>query len=237
MNRGLAVLALALSPLAVHAEPWSGEVGLGYLATSGNSDTTSLNGKLLVDYAQGNWKNAFAASAISSADDEASTAERYLVTDKLDWNFTERDYIFGAVEWEKDLFGGVRERTSQTVGYGRHILTGPVHLLDAEIGAGARQLQNNDVGRTREDDAIGRAFGKYQWALSETSTFIQTLKVESGAENTFTESVTELKLSVVGNLFAALSYTVKHNSDVPADTKKTDTFSAVNLSYAFGKKL
>ncbi len=93
------------------------------------------------------------------------------------------------------------------------------------------------MARTREDDAIGRAFGKYQWALSETSTFIQTLKVESGAENTFTESVTELKLSVVGNLFAALSYTVKHNSDVPADTKKTDTFSAVNLSYAFGKKL
>lgn len=235
MNRGFALLALALSPLAAQADPWSGEVGVGYLATSGNSDTTSLNGKLALDYVSGPWKNAFAGSAINSSDDEGSTAERYLVTDKLDWNFSERDYVFGSVEWEKDLFGGVRERTSETAGYGRHILTGPVHLLDAEIGAGARQLENADG--MNEDDAIGRAFGKYQWKLSETSSFLQTLKLESGGDNTFTESVSELKMAVVGNLFAALSYTVKHNSDVPADTRKTDTFSAVNLSYAFGKKL
>jgi putative salt-induced outer membrane protein len=236
MNRALLALALSSCSLAAQAAPWSGEVGLGYLGTSGNSETTSLNGKLALDYVNGPWKNAFTASAInSSSDDEGSTAERYTVGNKLDWGFTERDYVFGVVEWEKDLFGGVRERTSEAVGYGRHILTGPVHLLDAEIGAGARQLQNNDPGRTREDDMIGRAFAKYQWTLTETSAFIQSLKVESGADNTFTESVTELKLSVVGNLFASLSYTIKNNSEVPAGTESTDTFAAVNLSYAFGK--
>ena len=47
--------------------------------------------------------------------------------------------------------------------------------------------------------------------------------------------MTELKLSVVGNLFASLSYTIKNNSEVPAGTEQTDTFAAVNLSYAFGK--
>ncbi|RJF80234.1 DUF481 domain-containing protein [Oleomonas cavernae] len=43
-------------------------------------------------------------------------------------------------------------------------------------------------------------------------------------------------MSVVGNLAAGLNYTVRNNSEVPAGTEKTDTFTAVNLSYAFGKE-
>lgn len=236
MPRVSRLLALAaLAPLAAAAEPWSGELAAGYLATAGNSQTQSLNGKLALDYTTSLWKNAFLATAISSADNEGSTAERYTVGDKLDYNFSERDYAFLALEWEKDLFGGIRERTSQTVGYGRHVLTGPVHRLDLEAGAGARQTEAGITGE-RDDDLIGRLFGKYSAQLSETSSFVQTLKLETGDTNTFTESVSELKASILGNLAAALSYTVRHNSDVPAGTEKTDTFTAVNLSYAFGKK-
>jgi putative salt-induced outer membrane protein len=154
------------------------------------------------------------------------------VGDKLDWHLNPRDYVFGAVDWEKDLFGGFRERTAETVGYGRHLLTGPVHVLDAEVGVGARQTEEQDTG-DRENEAIVRAGGEYEWTLSEHSAFRQRLKVEHGRNNTFTESVTELKLTIVGNLFASLSFTVRNNSDVPDDTKKTDTFTAVNLSYAF----
>jgi putative salt-induced outer membrane protein YdiY len=29
------------------------------------------------------------------------------------------------------------------------------------------------------------------------------------------------------------SYTIEHNSDVPADTEKTDRFTAVSLQYGF----
>lgn len=237
MARAFLASTLLVAPLLAQAAPWSGEAGLGFLSTSGNSDTRSLNGKFLLDYVEGPWKNAFAANAIGSSDGEESTSERYLVTDKLDYSLSERNYLFAALEWEKDLFGGVRERTSETVGLGRRFLLGPAHFLEAELGAGARQLQNNDAGQTRESDAIGRAFAKYRWALSPTSEFQQTVKVESGAENTFTESVTALKLSVVGDIFASLSYTIQNNSDVPAGTEQTDTFTAVNLSYAFGKPL
>lgn len=237
MARVFLASTLLVAPLLAQAAPWSGEAGLGFLSTSGNSDTRSLNGKFLLDYVEGPWKNAFAANAIGSSDGGESTSERYLVTDKLDYSLGERNYLFTALEWEKDLFGGVRERTSETVGVGRRFLLGPAHFLEAELGAGARQLQNNDPGQTRESDAIGRAFAKYRWALSPTSEFQQTVKVESGAENTFTESVTALKLSVVGDVFASLSYTIQNNSDVPPGTEQTDTFTAVNLSYAFGKPL
>lgn len=224
---------LLMLPLTAQAGPWTGELAAGYLATSGNSDTRSLNGKFALTYADLAWKNSFLASAISSADSQGSTAERYSASNKLDFSFTERDYAFAALEWEKDLFGGIRERTSETVGYGRHLLRGPTHLLDVEAGVGARQTEAAITGQT-EDDLIGRLYGKYVGTISATSSFVQTLKLESGDTNTFTESVSELKANIVGNLAAALSYTVRNNSDVPPGTEKTDTFTAVNLSYAFG---
>ncbi|SFF36962.1 Protein of unknown function, DUF481 [Fontimonas thermophila] len=80
-----------------------------------------------------------------------------------------------------------------------------------------------------------RGPAEYGWTLSPTSQFEQSLKIESGAANTSAESASAFKLAIVGNLFATLLYTVKHNTDVPAGTERTDTFSAVNPSYSFGK--
>lgn len=225
---------LVLAPTLACAEPWSGEVAVGFLATSGNTETRSLNGKLALDYTQGVWKNSLLATALGNSDSEGSTAERYAVADKLDYNFSDRDYLFASLEWEKDIYGGIRERMSETVGYGRHVLTGPEHTLDLEVGIGARQTEENETG-LREDDFIGRFAGKYVWALSETSSFAQSVKVETGDSNTSTESVSELRLSIIGNLMAMLSYTVRHNTNVAPDSEKTDSFTAVNLAYTFGK--
>jgi putative salt-induced outer membrane protein len=230
--------ALLLTPGAALAAGWSGEAALGYLSTSGNSYTASISAKLAVDYDARHWQNSFTASAVNTSDDDRTSAERYTASNKLDWNFDERNYAFGALEYEKDLFGGIRERTSETAGYGRRLLTGPVHELSLEAGLGARQTeaQGADGMRgARENDLIGRGFGEYKWKISETSAFAQALKIEAGSSNTFSESVTELKLAVVGGLFATLSYTVKHNSEVPAGTGRTDTYSAVSLSYKFGE--
>lgn len=232
MLRRTAIAALLLTCSSVRAGELKGEAAMGLLTTSGNSQTQSFNGKVLLDYLAAKWKNNFTATALNNGDEEDTTAERYTAGDKLDYNFTARDYPFGAIDFEKDLFGGIRERTAETVGYGRHVLTGKVHLLDAEIGAGARQTEEQGTG-DKESEAIGRVGGKYQWNISETSAFAQSLKVESGASNTFTEAVSELKLSIVGNLFTAISFTARKNSDVAPDNKKTDTVTSVNLSYAF----
>lgn len=222
-------------PVLAHAGAWYGEAGLGYLQNDGNAQSRSLNGKLVVNYQDECWKNVFAASAINSADAVANTAERYTVGDQLNHDFTENDYIFGALDWEKDLFGGIRERTSETAGYGRHLLRGPVHTLDTELGLGARQTEQQITG-LKESDMIGRASARYLWNLTQTSSFGESAKVESGQSNTYLESITELKLAIVGNLFAALSYTVKNNSQVPAGTENTDTSTAINLTYNFGNK-
>lgn len=229
------VAAMSLFCVGTAHAAWSGDVEFGYLATSGNTDTESLNGKFLAEYDAGSWSNKLTAGGAYTTDQSDTTAERYVAADTLAWDINERNYLFVTVDWEKDLFAGVRERLSETIGYGRHVLTGPVHTLDLELGAGARQSQDNDT-RERYDDAIFRAAMLYGWTISETSKFKQSLKTESGESNTFVESVSELKLAVVGNLYAGLSYTVKYNSDVADGSENTDTYTAVNLSYSFGQK-
>jgi len=59
------------------------------------------------------------------------------------------------------------------------------------------------------------------------------LTIESGQENTYTESVTAISAQVVGNLALVASYTIKNNSDVLPLIEKTDTYTAISLEYTF----
>lgn len=256
--RILLLLVLVAAPLAASADapppspkaPWSGDVTLGYVATSGNSETSTANAKVQAVYTQQWWKNTFDASALKSeqttrdpatfVETQSVTAERYLLGNKTDWNLTDVDYLFLQLEFEKDLVGPVRQRTSETAGYGRKLLTGPAHFLDAELGAGARQTESQVVPpaapvAVEQEDVIARGRAAYKWQFGEQSHFAETFKVESGDSNTFMESVTEARLSLVGRLYAQASYTVRNNSDVPAGSKKTDTITAFSLGWTFGK--
>jgi putative salt-induced outer membrane protein len=219
---------------------WSGEVSAGSIVTTGNSESSTINAKGEVVYQSERWRNTSNASAIrteqadATTGEDLTTAERYTVGNKTDFNFTDKDYAFLALEYEKDLVGPVRERTSETAGYGRKILTGPAHLLEAELGAGSRQTEEQGTGE-KESEFISRLRVAYKWNFSETSYLGETVKVESGDSNTTTESVTELRVSLVEKLFALASYTVRTNSDVPAGAEKTDTVTAISLGWTFGK--
>lgn len=236
-SRDLTADALLAGAAAPDESPssLSGEASLGVLSTSGNTDTRSVNAKAALEYRHAAWKHAGHAAAITAQQNDLTTDERYSAGYKLSYDFNPNDYAFGSVDYDNDRFAGIAERTTEAVGYGRRLLTMEKHLLDVEIGAGATQIKQADPAG-RENSAVALFNGKYQWLISETSKFTQTLKVEHSRTTTFINPLSELKLTVVGNLFAALSYEVRHNTEVPAGTYKTDTLSAVNLGYSFGKK-
>jgi putative salt-induced outer membrane protein len=171
--RSSALGLLLTAPAVVFAQdapppPWSGEVSAGMVVTTGNSESATLNAKGELVYQSKQWRTTANASAIKTEQEDLATgedlrtAERYLVGNKTDFNFTEHDYAFLALEFEKDLVGPVRERTSETAGYGRKVLTGPAHLLEAELGAGARQTEDQGTAETH-DDVIGRLRVAYKW--------------------------------------------------------------------------
>lgn len=239
LNKKKALIAVALMlPTAVWAFPghFKGHVEAGYLASSGNSRSSSLNAKASIAYSIGKWTDSLKGSANAASESGNSTAERYTARGKSEYDFTKNNYVFGQVNYLKDLFGGIRERTAETAGYGRRLLNTPVQTLDAEVGAGLRQTQEQKPSLARHNDVIGQLGADYKYHISKSSQIEQTLTVESGSANTFIESETALRLAIVKNLFAKLSYTVDHNTTVADNLDKTDTYTAISLSYDFGKQ-
>jgi putative salt-induced outer membrane protein len=231
----VAVLVLPLSSLAQSApepeSPWSGKATMGYLATSGNTENSTLNSGFEVGYSTDNWAHLFKAKAVNASENNVTTAEAYDAGWKSERQITDHDFLYGRLDWRKDRFGGFDTQFSQTVGYGRRLIDTDKHKLNAEIGVGARQSEAQDG--TTENETIGTGGLYYTWVLSETAEFRQELKTEAGSENTYFESVTALKARLIGDLALVASYTVKHNTDVPALTEKTDTYTALSLEYAF----
>lgn len=236
MHVKILALATLLAVTTAHAdEGWSGEASVGFLNTTGNTTTRSLNAKATVGYRQGPWNHVAKAGALAAQRDKITTDERYNLGYRTTFDFTEFDYAFGSIDYDNDRFAGVIERATEAVGYGRRLLRGEKHTLDADLGIGATQ-QKLAVSEERQTAFVGLFNAKYQWLITDTSSFLQTLKIEKSKDNTFINPVATLKLVIAGQLFTTLSYEIRTNTEVPAGTNKTDTLTSVNLGYSFGKK-
>lgn len=222
--------------------PWSGRVVLGYLATDGNTENTSANLEAGVNWDGERWHHALSGRFIGQSQEKDTTAESYKATYEAKFDLSERTYLFGLLDYNKNRFTSYPEQTFQFAGIGRRFIMTDKHELNAEVAVGATQSDVQEIlpDGTRLaagsiDEFNWRASGAYHWKISETARFTQTLSVNSGSSNTFTESVTELGAQIVGALALVLSYKIQNNSDVQPGTEKTDTFAAVNLEYAFGQ--
>ena len=227
----LALQAEAQQEEKEESDPLSDKVSLGYLATTGNTETSSLNGGFNAEYVAGRWLHQFDASAINATENNRTTAEAYEWSWTSNWDISEKDLLFGRLNWRKDRFGGFAKQFSQTLGYARRVLETEKHKLRLELGAGARQSE--DQLGFEQDETILTGGLNYRFAISETVEFRQTIAVESGDQNTFTESVTAISAQLIGRLALTASYTYRNNSDVPIGTENTDTRTALSLEYAF----
>jgi len=213
------------------ASKWNGEAELGYLKTSGNTDTESLHTKGKIINERIKWKHTATIEITRKSDNGVTNAKRTYITGKSDYNIDEFSYLFATLTYENDDFSGYEYQYTEAIGYGYHVIKQEDLKLDMEVGVGARQSKL-DSGSTNSEGLVKGA-ADLEWKLSKTSTFTQHLSVEAGEDNTISRSITALKIQVIGNLSAKLSHSIKHNSDAPAGKEKTDTESIVTLVYSF----
>lgn len=233
-------LMLLLFPLvsiaADEAEPtvggWKGEGALGFTSTSGNSDTENLNARLAVSRESDQWRHTASLDSIKNETDDETSADSQVLKGRSEYKFGEKSYTFGQLRLEDDEFSGFEYQRTLTFGVGSRFIENDKHLLDASIGLGYRSLKDRETGDTEEDNIV-TADVKYEYKISETTTFNQAILIEDGDENTYTESDTSLKMKIEGNLAAKLSYLLKRNSEVPSGIDKSDKITTVSLVYAF----
>jgi putative salt-induced outer membrane protein len=212
-------------------EGLSGQVAFGYLATSGNTESENMNLNFGIAIDRERWHHSLDGQAVRASSNEMTTAEAYSLEWQTRYDFGEHNYVFGLVAWNQDKFSAYDQQLREVVGYGRRFIDRERHMLDGEAGLGFRQADLRDG--TSQDKSIARLSLNYEWSISESAAFKQTLAVESGSDNTYTQSATSLSADVWNTLAIVLSYTIKRNSDVPVGTRKKDTFTAISLEYSF----
>jgi len=231
---------LLMAPLLVGAAEesesgqaaWKGEGALGFTTTSGNTDSENLNASLAVSRQENKWKHAASLESIRNKTEGDVSADSLVLKEKSEYQLSEKSYAFGQFRYEDDEFSGYDHQTSIAFGLGSRFVENERHLLDLSAGLGYRSLKESDSG-DETDEGIVIANLNYEYKISESASFSETILVESGDENTRSESKSSLKAKIDDNLATKLSYLVKHNSDVPTGIDKTDKIFTVSLVYGF----
>ncbi len=216
--------------------PWTSSVELGFIRTTGNTETQTTAVKGDVTYEVDKWRHKGHAEGYGqqSEDDTGTSvvsAERYELSGKSDYKFTELDYAFGLVQLQKDRFSGFEYENTVALGYGRKLLKQDNMELDVEIGPGMKFFKV-DNGQS-DDQAVLRLAGNYWWKISPTSKFTQDLSSEIGDDFTTTKSITGIQANINSAMALKFTYTVKNKSEVPVGVEKTDTEVAMTLVYNF----
>ncbi len=222
---------------AAEKSPWTSSVELGFIRTTGNTETQTLSGKADVVYEIDKWRHTGHADAYGSEAENQTTgfsetsAERYELSGKSDYKFTDLDYVYGLIKLKRDHFSGFEYEHIVSVGYGRKALLRDNMELDLEIGPGTRLFKVD--GGTADEEALLRLSANYWWQITDTSKFTQSLTSDIGEDITSTESITGIQANINSTLALKFTYTIRNKSEVPVGTEKTDTEAAMTLVYTF----
>lgn len=248
------LLALAATAAADDGDvkrPWDIEVDLGAIATSGNTETTSVQIKLDVKQNLEKWENQYILSSLFKEDEVVAddgtkstekTAEKYFGSAKFAYLIgVEKSYLFGFGSHTRDEFGAYRTYNTLAFGYGDWLYSSKNLNWFIEAGPGyfegdkVTQSDDPDVPDTitKESGAILRAATALEWKVTATATFKQLISVESGSDNTRTQSETSLSTTITDAMKMKVGFTLANDTEVAPGKEKTDTTTFVNLVYNF----
>lgn len=210
---------------------WQGSVSLGYLATRGNSNTTSYNAKAAGTYLDGRWQHMLFGQWLGASDTGVATASSHELNAQSDYTLRDDHYLFGYLDALGDSFSGYQRRLTELAGYGYKAVDTRSQQLTLEAGAGARQTRYVD-GSSRSTP-VERLALNYLWKLGDTSAFSELLSAEHGVDDTYVQSATALTANLFGSFALSVSFTVKHNTRPLLGFKPTDSYTAVSLVYSF----
>jgi putative salt-induced outer membrane protein len=213
------------------ASVWTNEVEFGFVGTSGNTDTENL--KLRADSLADleNVKHNVHFDSLRATTDGEITAQKLYAFYQGDYKLDEDRSMFGRVSYDNDRLSGFNYQADVTLGYSQVLFTTATMSLSGDAGVGMR-VSEFDSG-LRDEEPIVRLAALYLWDVSDNAVFRQKLSTEIGSDSTVSRSDSSIKATISGSLSMKLALTVKHNSVVPVDRKKTDTETSITLVYGF----
>jgi putative salt-induced outer membrane protein len=239
MNKLLILLGFFSAGNALAADevkPFSMDGELGYIATTGNTETTSIKGKLFAHQELTQWSNDFMIEALYKKDKiddvKQTTAQKYFLSGQGNYKLDNPDHrLFGFASYEDDKFSSFDSQATLAAGWSQKMWGDNESQFSYSMGPGYSFAETN--GGENQNGLILRAALDYQWKISDTANFKQLLSSETGDENTKSKSETSVSAIISGALSLKVSLILDYNSDVADDIDNLDTQTAVTLVYNF----
>ena len=242
------VLAQDDEKQAAKNDDWDGTGELGFVSSSGNSRSDSVNARLHFTYEDDEWKHEFGASGfrqrgevlvLVDPDDPDSAerelklnANRYELGGSSSLKLDEHNRLYTSLRYENDDFAPYEYQGTVSVGWGHQAIDSDRTKLLIEAGPGYKRVKDAFTKKT-DGSFIGRGKVNFQTKLTDNTTMIDTFLVEAGSDNTYAQNDLGVKVAMNSRLAIKAALQHRHNTEVPPGRKKTDRLTTANLVYDF----
>lgn len=246
MNKTLlaaSLLTLATSPAALAQDkmkPFTMEGEMGFIFTTGNTDTTSISAGVTAHQELAQWSNDYNIEGLykketvetDGIEEERTSAQKFFASAQGNYKLDNPDYrLFGFASYEDDRLSNFDYQATLAAGWNHKLYETDTQSFEYSIGPGYAFAETQEG--EEQNGMIVRASAAYQWLISDTAKFTQTVSTEVGSDNTKSRAESALTATISGNLSMKLSVKLDHNSDVGPGVEKLDTETAVTLVYNF----
>lgn len=220
---------------------WSGKGELGGFRATGNSSNSGVTASLALKRKGIDWTHKLRARADYQRNNGVTSREQFFASYEPNYNVSDRVFIFGLAQYERDRFQGFSGRYAVSGGVGYQVIDQNNLQLSAKAGPAYRVT---DFVTGESESRLAALVGvDFDWtitdrlklthdtnAVTETGTSAQVI-VDSS--NTSINLVTGLNAKISDRVRARLSYAIEYDSNPPPGAVQTDTLSRATLIYDF----
>lgn len=235
--------ACCLSPVPSAAQAnftpkWEAKVGFSYLATSGNSETSSAGFDSAVDWQGRAWSLEASAAGVSATKRHRRTAENYNALARLKRRLRKRLQITLGLHWERNRFAGLDGRETADVSVLWEIRETPAWKVRALGGLSLGREEPR--GDRPVDDSVGGLLQVSGDArISETASWDGQVTLFPNFEDLDDYRVhghLGLQAALSRHFALRLACDLKFDHQPVAGFKTTDTSTTASLVVQLGKK-
>jgi putative salt-induced outer membrane protein len=214
---------------------WVGSLGLSWVATSGNTDTSSVGMDFALDRKPEPWGLSLIARGNRADDQSVKTAENYVVSARAMRALGKRWQAFGGLAWAKDPFAGFDSQSVASAGATYKAIEGERHLLSFDMGLA--YTWEDRVPPQEDVDFAGGVLGlSWEWKLGASSKLTERLVFLPNFDDTDDwrlNSITAIEAAVNEWLALRFGFDIRHRNQPIGDADGTDTTSTASVVFNF----
>lgn len=230
--------AAAQQPPVPPKPVWDLKLGLSYLATTGNTGTSSAG--IDANYRQvwGPWSLEGAAAAVQATRNDEETAENYHIQLRSQRKVADTLQLTAGLKGERNRFAGIDYRTILDTSLRWSLLDSP--LLKVHTLSGLSWTREEPRGERPFDDSFGALVQINGLAkLSPTAEFNSQITTYPDLENTGDYRINGhlgIQAALNAHLALRLGYELRYDNEPVRGFERTDTTSTASLVVQLGRK-